>query len=131
MLNEVDHHRAGRDQHRIGSLNLPLHLDDGGPERVAGARDWSDEARSGELLEIAVGGLGRYAEMLGGRLDGPLWTLDREQSERLQEAVATASRYALDRSAHSSLVPWQARNGQDNKPEDGLAVQPNFKNSRI
>src|SRR5262245_51053646 len=58
MLDEIDQHGAGRDQHRIGGLDLPLHLDDGRPERVASARDRSNEARAGELLEIAVGGLG-------------------------------------------------------------------------
>jgi len=104
MQNEIDHDSAGRDQHRIGGLNLPLHLDDGGPERVAGARDRRDQAGAGELLEIAIGGLGRDAEHLGGLFNGPLRALDCEQSQRHQQTVATAPRYALDRHAHAFLA---------------------------
>jgi hypothetical protein len=91
VLDEIDHHGAGRDQHRIGGLDLPLHLNDGGAEGIAGAGNRRDQAGAGELLEIAIGGLRRDAELLGGSLDGPLRALDREQSERHQEAIAAAA----------------------------------------
>ncbi len=57
VLDQLDHDAARRDQHRIGRLDLPVHLDDGGAERVAGARHRADQAGPGEPLEIAVRGL--------------------------------------------------------------------------
>jgi hypothetical protein len=90
VAHQLDHGAAGAPEHRIAGLDLAIHLDDGGPERIARPRHRADQPGLGQLLEIPIGGGGGHAELFGRRIDGPLGLRGGKERQHGKQAVAAA-----------------------------------------